>query len=359
LLLAPVATGCGKEAPAAAIDKAIQKNNEVKSLHVDLNIGVEASGDAAALGPQYEGLLPLRLAFSGSADVDVKDKPKAKGNIKFEGLDKILSSMAKATGENAATQLGVGMIGSALSSNMEFVLLDNDFYVQIAGNWYDTGDLTAATSRAGVKAENTTEVNCYQDAFKDTSKYGANTILKDIEELGDETIDGTKTRHFKANLNLDSLLTQLAGTMRDCGGAEIAGGIEGAKGQISNIFKKGEVELWISDDSYIRQGKVSLEIDPSIIASFMEGFMENSGNGANAPSAESLTAISSLSLDLTVKQSQFDQEFNITKPAGNVNKLEDLFGGAGLSGLGGLGGGSPTTSSSGSTTGTSTSPFAR
>jgi hypothetical protein len=141
----------------------------------------------------------------------------------------------------------------------------------------------------------------------------------------------------------------------------MAGSLEGAKSQISNIFKKGEVELWISDDSYIRQGKVSLEIDPSIIVSLMKGFMENLGNGANAPLAESLKAISSLSLDLTVKQSQFDQEFNITKPAGNVAKLEDLFGGtgAGRSGLGGLGGGTPTTPWSGSTSGTSTSPFAR
>ncbi len=346
VLLAVAASGCGGSASSTtAIDNAIHNSSNVKSEHVDFNVALGVNGDLSTVEPTLKGLLPLNLTIAGGTDIDMKDQsnPKAQGNIKIGGLDKLFSSIGQAEGSNPQTSMGLGLL-SGMLSNIDFVLVDNDLYIKVSGNWYDTGNLSSAAG--GLKLPTTgTTVNssCYQNAAKDTSKFGAEKIFKNIQDMGNETIDGASTHHYKADINFDSLLTQVANATRDCGNAQAAGGIEAAKSQIGSVFKTASVEMWIGDDNYFHQAKLDLAMDPSVIAGLAGGTSTSSAQGAAA-----LKAIQSITFNVTVKQSKFNGSFNISKPSGNIQKLSDVLGG--LTGGGGLLGGS-----SGTSTGASTS----
>jgi len=364
-----VASGCGgeTETPAQIIDKAIAKSGDTKSLHADYKMNIDVKGDASALGSEFEGLLPLSLGISGGADIDNNgDQPKAKGTIKFDGLDKIFQSLAASEGTlDPETMVGVNMIGSLLA-DMEFVLLDEKVYIKMGGSWYETdassasdvADLGGAAASAG-----DVDSDCMQNALKDTSKFGANVIFSDIQDAGTEKINGADAKHYKANLNLDSTLTALANALRDCGDAEAAGSLEAGKSELNGMFKTKTIELWIDNDNNIVQVKVDVELDPAALTSAAEGLSgaDLSGTSTGSSTDSAPEGLDSISFSMTLTMSNFNQSMNITKPEGNILKLEDLLGGS--SGLGGILGGSTGTSGleglDGTSTGTSTSSSTR
>src|SRR5665648_639806 len=248
------AVGCGsKESPAELIDKSIQKSEDTKTMHGDYDVKLDIKGDAAALGPEMEGMLPFSMGINGGMDVDDRsDKSKAHGNIKFDGLDKVFQGLAGAEGGlDAQTQLGVDMIGSWLS-DMQFILLDEKMYIKMGGSWYET-DAASAGSAAGVSGitsgASNLDQNCIQSAVQDPNKFGSGKIMTDIQEVGNETINGTDTRHLKANLDLDKTMTEMASILRDCGDAESAGGLEAGKSELNKMFKSKSIEMWIDKDS--------------------------------------------------------------------------------------------------------------
>ncbi len=341
-VLMAAAFGCGGgTSSSSAIDNAIKNSGNVKAEHVDFNVALGVQGDLSSVQPSLKSLLPLNLTIDGGADFDMKDakNPKAQGNIKIGGLDKLFSSIGQAQGVSSQTTMGLQLLSGMLSS-IDFVLVDNDLYVKVSGNWYDTGNLSSATGGLKLPTTATTAANtsCYQNALKDTSKFGASTIFKNVQDLGTETIDGASTHHYKADVNFDSLLTQVANTTRDCGDAQAAGGIEAAKSQIGSVFKTASVEMWIGNDNYFHQVKINLAVDPSVIAGLVGG-TSTSTTSSSAQGAAALKAIQSVTFNVTLKQSKFNQSFNISKPSGNIQKLSDVLGGliGGSSGL--LGGG--------------------
>lgn len=329
------AVGCGsKESPAELIDKSMQKSKDNKTMHADYDVKLDIKGDASALGPELEGMLPFSLGINGGVDIDDRsDKTKAQGNIKFEGLDKVFQGLASAEGGlDAQTQLGVDMIGSWLS-DMEFILLDDKMYIKMGGSWYETDAASAgsATGMGGLTSGTSDlDQNCIQSAVQDPNKFGAGKIMTDIQEVGEEKINGTDTRHLKANLDLDKTLTEMANILRECGDAESAGGLEAGKSELNKMFKSKSIEMWIDKDANLVQVKVDIELDPAAIS-------ETAGalSGADTSSASGLESIA-ISMKLTI--SDRGKDMNISKPEGNILKLEDLFGGS--SGLGSILGGS-------------------
>lgn len=366
LLFSVVMTGCGEEAklsPSETIDKAVQKQGEVKKMHVDYDLNMKIEGDASALGSEFEGLLPFELAVKGGADVDASgDKAKAKGTITLEGLSDIFESLAGASGEmDAETTLGLGMI-SSMFENMEFVLLNETLYIKLAGTWYET-DASSASSAAGLGSDMTAgsediDQDCMEKAMSDPTKFGS-AIMTEISEVGTEQVNGTETKHIKANLDLDKALTTTADVMRECGGAESAGAIETTKSEVNDMFKKKEIEMWIDKDNNMLQVKVTVELDPAAIADTADTL----GGDTAGAGAEGLDSIL---VTMTLKMSNLGQDIDVSKPSGNIVPLEDLmgsFGGldslGGTSGLDDLGGTSTTGGTSTSRTGTSTSSYSR
>ncbi|MEK6536242.1 MAG: hypothetical protein AABZ63_02010 [Actinomycetota bacterium] len=329
------AVGCGgKESPAELIDKSMQKSKDSKTKHLDYDVKLDIKGDASALGPELEGMLPFSLGISGGVDIDNRsDKAKAQGNIKFSGLDKIFQALAGSQGSvDAQTTLGIDMIGSSLS-DMQFILLDEKAYIKMGGSWYET-DASSAGSAAGVSGLSSgaanIDQNCIQSAIQDPNKFGSGKIMTDIQEADEEKINGTDTRHLKANLDIDKTLTEMASILRDCGGAESAGGLEAGKSELSKMVKSKSIEMWIDKDGNLLQVKVDVELDPAAISQTAGAL-----SGADTSSASGLESIA-ISIKLTI--SDLNKDMNISKPEGNILKLEDLFGDS--SGLGSILGGS-------------------
>lgn len=362
LLFTSLMSGCGgtSETPTEKIDKSIQKQGEVKKVHVDYDMNVKIEGDDAALGAEFEGLLPFELGIKGAADVDSSsDKAKAKGNITLTGLSDIFESLAGASGDmDAETTLALGMV-SSMFENMEFVLLDETLYIQLAGTWYET-DAASAGSATGLGsdvAENSTDIDqdCIEKAATDPNKFGATKIMTDVVEVGTEQVNGTETKHYKANLDLDKALTEMSTVMRDCGSDEGAGALETTKSELNKMFEKKEIEMWIDKDNNMVQLKVTVELDPAAIADTADEF----GSDSASSGAEGLDSII---VTLNLKMSNINQDFDVTKPSGTILPLEDLLGSmggldslGGTSGLDDLGGTSTTGGTSTSRTGTSTS----
>lgn len=345
--------GCGKAPAGEAVDKAIQKSQDVKSEHVDLIVNLEMTGNPSALGPAFQGLLPLNITINSGFDVDSSDpgSPKARGNISIAGLDQFLNAMAQTQGVDAPTQLKINLISGALA-NLQFIIADRGAYLKIAGSWYALGDFSSLSGipflTPGARQAN---AQCYRDAMKDPDKFGSDRLMANLQEVGDEKIDGTSTRHFRADIDIDKALTALAEISRDCGDAEAAGGLEASRQEITSFFRKFEMEIWIDNDSNIRQIKSAVETDPRVIADTVPQV-----GGVNPDAATQ--GLEALNMNVTLKFSQFGAAFDIAKPEGNIMKIEDLFGG-GLGAFGGLGatgmpggmggaGGTGTTSTTGS-----------
>jgi hypothetical protein len=310
LIVAIALGGCGQESTNQTVDDAIQESQNVKSQHADFNLDLLVTGDFSSLGPQFQNLKEIRLGVAGGADVDNRDteNPKAKGNLRFEGLQQLLGSLIPPEGADAQTQMGINLLGSLLS-DVEFVVVDKRAYVRLAGTWYDAGDASSLSELGGGlnlgglnPGEAGANAQCYQDAMRDPSRFGADKLFSNLQEVGEETIDGADTRHLTADVDLDKTLTAAAEIARSCGDAEAAGGIEGGKQELISIFRTLAVEMWIDNDNNFRQVKLSIEIDGKAI-----------------------------NLDANVKLSRFNEEFGITKPEGNIQKLEDLLGGLGSS----------------------------
>ncbi|MHB8858168.1 MAG: hypothetical protein ACYC6Z_01595 [Thermoleophilia bacterium] len=384
---AVAATGCGGSSaqPSDVIDSAIANNANTKSGHVDYDVKLDVQGDASAMGAEFQGLLPLTLGISGGADFDNNDakNPKAQGNISVTGLDKILSSIASSEGSSdASTTMGLNLIGSMLN-DVKFVTLDQKLYLNLGGTWYQTDASSASSGLGGLgglsglggslgsgisgtgtsTGTSTVDTACLENAFKDKSRFGANNILSNIQDAGTENINGADARHFKADINLDGLLTQTANAMRDCGQAESAGAVEAGKSQLGTMFKTKTVEMWIDNNNNFVQVKLNLELDPSAIANLAGslGGTSTDGTSTDGGAGAAASALKSITFSVNLKMSNLNQSVTITKPSGNILNLNDLLsGGLGsslggsASGLGGLGGTS-TNGSSTSTTGTSTS----
>lgn len=356
LIMAVATTGCGKTSPSETVDKALTQSQSFTTEHVDYDVNMGIKGDMSALGSQFSSLGDFSFAVKGGMDIDKKnaDSPKVKGKVAITGLDDIIKGLASAGGSSASdpdTQMGLNLISGFLS-DIEFVVVDKKGYVKLAGSWYDMGDSSSLTdlgSTAGVDlSSSTSNSKCYEDAMKDTSKFGSDKLMKGLQEVGDEKVDGTDTRHFKADIDLDKSLTTMADIARGCGESEGAGGLEGGKKEINSMFKTFTIEMWVDKDNNMRQLKVNVEIDGKAISD-----AAGSLTGSDSSSTGGLEAIT---LDVTAKFSRFGEDFNIAKPEGEILKIEDLMGSSGLgSSLGGLGGSSGTGTTGGtSTSGTST-----
>lgn len=331
LLVIIVIAGCGKAPVKETVDNAIQKSQDIKSEHVDFTVNLELNGDPGLLGPQFQGFLPLNLTMSGAVDSDNSDPaaPKAKGNVGFLGIDKLLTVLAQAQGVDSQSQLSFSMIAGALA-NLEFVTVDNKVYLKIAGSWYDLGDSASFGGIANLTpgTASSTNVQCYKDAMKDPARFGSDKTLANLEETGDEKIDGVSTRRFTADVDVNKALTAMAEIARDCGDARQAGNLEAARTELTSFFRSFSVELWIDNDNNFRQIKFAIDTD----ARAFSGMVPSLGGGASSGAVPG--GLEQVRVDGTAKFSQLGASFDIARPDGNIMKIEDLIGAAGLGALG-------------------------
>ncbi len=346
--MALLALGCGgggKGDPAEVIDRAYAKSFDYDTLHSEYDVQLKISGDASTLSPELQGILPLELGISGSADIDNSDteNPKMQATVSLDGLNEIIQGLVGGTSANETEAAATANMIGSLFSNLEFKMIDKVFYVNMMGSWYQVDTNEVASQVGGGTDE--VDSKCIQDAVKE--KVVPSAVLTGIEEIGSEEIDGKQTTHYKASIDMAKLVDAAAEASRQCDQAETAGGLEGAKSQLNEMFKKTDVELWVDGDDNVRRFKIDVEIDTAALS--------NMGDTPLGSDQEKALESMSIAITATVNQSGFNEDVDITAPEGAL-PLEDLLGGLGVGGNG-LGGGFGGMGGAGATSSTTTNPF--
>lgn len=325
MVLSLLAAGCGgSEDPATKIDNAYTNSLNYKTVHADYDVNLKVDGDASAIDESLASLLPLDLTVSGSGDVDNSDKenPKLQATVKIEGLADIISNASAASGSDEMEAIvGSGMIETLLS-DLEVKLIDKVFYLKIMGSWYE-----ADTSELASEATGDTEdldTTCFQDAMEE--KLVPSAVLSDIEEAGDEDVDGESTKHYKAKVDVGKVTDVLAEIARDCDQAEAAGALEGGSSDLAAMFKTLDVDLWIDGDDNLRKMTLTVELDTAAISGMGDVDLDSDQEEA----LESL----SVSMTATMVMSNFDEDVSIDAPEDTL-PFDELLGlGSGLGGMG-------------------------
>ncbi|MDO8735742.1 MAG: hypothetical protein Q7K29_01485 [Thermoleophilia bacterium] len=314
----------------------------------------------SAVDPKLAGVLPLNLNAKGGADLAKGESgPEVDGNLQVTGLDTIIQKAAAEMGAgNAQATLGAGMVQSALS-DLQFIAVDDQMYVKLAGDWYNTGDMSKYHGRksdgdpgndeekadeAGADDNGTPADNgeardkdraCAESAFPG----GPKALLKDVKTVGQEDIDGTGTTHYQATVDLDKAITEGAEAARSCGKTDEAAQLEAARGQLTGAVKQLNLEWWLDADDQLRQARAAVSIEPATLAPLLatldSGGRHGAGSGARDAVKEAeakvradaaLKGIQSITLNATVKISRFGEDFQIAAPEGDVKQFSDLTG---------------------------------
>ena len=340
--------GLGSYALAQSNDTAQSSaagSNEV-SRHVDYDVNLQVIGDLSAVDPKLAVILPLNLNAKGGADIARGENgPEVNGNLQVTGLDTIIQKIAAENGAGGArAALGAGIVHSALS-DLQFVAVDNDMYVKLAGTWYNAGDLSKHNERksAGEANTNTADTGeaakakdqaCAESAFPG----GPETLLKDIRTVGQEDIDGTGTTHYQTTADLDKVITEGATAARNCGKTDEAARLEAARGQLTGAVKQLNLEWWLDGDNQLRQAKAAVAIEPASLAPLLAN-MDSGRQGAESGTQDAvkeaatrakvdaaLKGIQSITVNATVRFSRFGEDFQTAKPEGDIKPLSDLIG---------------------------------
>lgn len=339
--------GCGESKPSMTevLDSSSKKMKEVKTARIDYDLDITMSGDFAGMSSgmttgmmgtneAMSSAMELSFGVSGSMDVDSTDpaNTKARGNIELEGMEEMaeqLGALDSASGAEATA--GMDMI-TDMFAGMEMIIIGDKAYLKIQDTWYET-DAGSASSLANVGASpgalTGSESDCVQKESAAPDHFLFSGILENVQELSEEKIDGTDTRHFKATLDTGKLIDEMVEVLRDCNESESATALEESKSEMTDLFQTFEIELWVDKDNYTRQMRINLDMD-------LEELAAAGGSAIDAGQAEALQD-SQLKITGTIKLSNFGQQVDIQAPA-NPQPLENLVGN--LMGLGGLSTGS-------------------
>lgn len=364
-------SACGESTASAqsVVDESSRNFAEVKSYHTDFDVRIGLEGDktdATGIDPQLAAALPLELKVTGKMDMDARDPD----NVKFrayelgiEGLDKLAQSSGSSEGSSSAEDaLAAGMMQQALSG-MEVSFIKDTLYLKMMNTWFEM-PLNDMSGSGDI------DMQCLLGQAAEpgaASSMIPSQSLESLEELPAETIDGTKTRHFKAAVDGEKMMAEMEKSsekLKQCGFDESdlgagtsttgssttgtgttgssttgtgssttttgtttgssttgtttgAGDSEASKKAIKSVFDNMVYELWVDEDNNLRQVKVVMEMN-------MGDF---SGLAGSSPLGDQIVSSLIMKLDMTAKLSGFGQDVEITKPE-NAMPFEDLLGGS-------------------------------
>lgn len=328
--IALIVAGLGSLALAQSGEtQSTASQHDFVSRHVDYDVTLQVTGDLTAVDPKLQGVLPLNLSAQGGADVQPGDNgPNAAGDLKLGGFDGLVQKMTAPSGATTGRgALGAGIVKGVLSG-IQFVVVDKNLYVQLGGVWYDTGDMSGhqgpkpdeGTDENGDTAKKDAVRACAEDAFPG----GPSALLKDVNTVGQEDIDGVSITHKTAAVDIDKALTQGAAAMTSCGKTDEAAKLEAARGQITGAIKQVNLEWWTDGDGQLRQAKAAVNVEPASLAG-----LTSLAPNPDAKAEAVLKGIRSVTLNATIKFSRFGEEFNIQKPEGDITSLKNMMGARG------------------------------
>lgn len=278
LLLALLLAACQQgmpvpQDPLEAVKIIAEKQKEVKSQHIDMNLGLNLKLDGLT-GEQAQAAAIFKNFKANaniSGDVDnVKEDFDVKGDVDLGPLtafiaqgEEKLTFEAKKVGEKIYSKTNAG---------------------DTAGKW-NTTDAPKATTE--MTQTNPLSPEMVMSLLKQSSK---------AEKLADEKIGDADTYHYKVTLNADALLNAIADLAKSTGAGADMDTKQLAEAQ--KILKDAvlEVELWAGkQDLLLRQTKVHFNL-----------------NLKDIPDMAGATALIDFALSNTA--SKINQPVNITAP---------------------------------------------
>ncbi|MFE2288464.1 LppX_LprAFG lipoprotein [Streptomyces sp. NPDC059443] len=203
---APTAQGAGKgaaeAAPAAYLEKVKAKSEEITSLHYSMT--------GTAEGEQFSGDVSMRL------------KPAMEMAMKIG-----------TSGEGGKTA--------------EIRLVDGAMFIGAEGKWlkFDLKSLDAATAQklndAGGSANKTGE--------NPGDRAGELLRAKDLKLVGEETVDGVKTKHLSGTVGLDEMRAALDSATPEAKKRQE----DSLKGLEAQGVKSLTVDMWIDESDHTKQ----------------------------------------------------------------------------------------------------------
>jgi hypothetical protein len=225
--------------PLEAVKTIADKQEEVKSQHVNMNLALNLkldglTGDQAQMAAMFKNF-KANLNLEGDVD-SAKQDLALKGDLDLgplttfitQGEDKLLFEMKK-VGDKTYTKVNVG---------------DN------ANEWQEQPDAQVFATDAASK-DNPLNPEMVMSLLKQSSK---------AEKLADEKIGDTDTYHYKVTLNPETLIDSIAGLAKTAGSDVDTAQLDEAKKYLKDSTL--EVELWAGkQDLLLRQTQVHFNMN--------------------------------------------------------------------------------------------------
>ena len=224
--------------PMEAVKAIAEKQQEVKSQHMEMSLGLELkldglSGDAAQAAAMFKN---FKGSVNLSGDVDsAKEDFALKGDVDLGPLTTLLSG-----GEDKITFEAV-KVGEKMYSKANVG--------DTANEWSETD---APKTESSKPESNPLDPAMVMGLLKQASK---------AEKLADEKIGDTDTYHYKVTLDPAALLDQISSLAAAAGSSEID---QAQMDQAKQVLKGStlEVELWAGkSDLLLRQVKVHFNMN--------------------------------------------------------------------------------------------------
>ena len=227
--------------PVEAIKTIADKQKDIKSQHLDLSIDLGLQADGFQTDSSTASIAALFKNFKASVTA-TGDVDGAKNDFQFNGSADLGPFTAfLAQGEDKLT--------------FDLVKVGDTLYSRAAGQDWSSSPFSASTSDQGNSNESSNNVSPAQlsELLKKTTK---------AERLGDESIDGTDSYHFKVTLDPVALINELS-TM--AAAADPSAKVDQQQlDEAQKLLKDSavDVEVWVGkSDLFVRQEKIHLNFN--------------------------------------------------------------------------------------------------
>lgn len=200
---------------AAFVDQMVKANDSLNTFTVNTTMAFSASGKESSM--------------TSSGVVDQTDR------------------------KNKSMQMKVSVAGQT----MELVVVDGDYFLDMAGTWYKLSESAAA--------QYTETVNVDMTSWAEESK----ASIEKVELVGEESVNGVATRHYRMTMN--------GAALKDLGGTT------------DTEVDSFDYEVWLDADNHLR--KYAMDIESGTTPVSMVGTMDNINEPVSIKAPEKYTTM--------------------------------------------------------------------
>lgn len=347
--------GCGDEAAEdqGVIAAAMRKTDEAGSYQSDFDMQLHLDVSGPEIDEVAADIMPLELSMRMSMESqDVGDYEKAKVrmyDVSVDGTKDLLMMIMEQEGEPpAAGHILDGMMKQMIK-DVEVLTFENDMYFYFGDQWYEfSPEDIASMPDSGMDPE---EAECLANISSEVVDYSEiydriDDVIVDVRDEGGEEVDGVETTLYTAAIDagettrmIEEYIDTYTAELEKCGTAglddeegfqEFIGALGGMMESVSEMTT---VEVWIDAEGYIRQQRLTLELDRDSLRELLVKVEQEAGEEMVEDFEQDITYLDAR-LVLTSKNSRIgEDDIELERPKDAVpflqlfEELEETLGG--------------------------------